>query len=73
MLFQCLLIKENHFWDYTFRFHRDIEVKKYESLLSTFRNNSIPSRKTINELLKIYPKDLFGFDYFEQYCVSDTE
>ena len=27
--------------------------KKYKSLWSTFRNNSIPSRKTINELLKI--------------------
>ena len=27
--------------------------RKYKSLLSTFRNNSIPSRKTINDLLKI--------------------
>ena len=37
--------------------------KKYKLLLSTFRNNSISSRKTKNKLLKIYPKDLFNFDY----------
>ena len=40
---------------------------KYKLLLSTFRNNDTPSRKTINELLKIYPNDLFNFDYLEQY------
>ena len=28
--------------------------KKYKLLLSTFRNNSTPSRKIINELLKSY-------------------
>ena len=27
--------------------------KKHKLLLSTFRNNNIPSRKTINELLKV--------------------
>ena len=33
----------------------------------------MPSRKIINELLKIYPKDLFNYDYLEQYWVFDTE
>ena len=47
--------------------------KKHDSLLSTFRNNSIPSRKRINELLKVYPRDLFNFDYFEHYLVLDIE
>ena len=47
--------------------------KKYELLLSTFRNNSTPSRQNINELLKSYPTDLFNFDYLEQYWVFDTE
>ena len=47
--------------------------KKYELLLSTFRNNSTPSRQKINELLKSYPTDLFNFDYLEQYWVFDTE
>ena len=31
--------------------------KKYELLLSKFRKNDIPSRKTINELVKIYCLD----------------
>ena len=39
--------------------------KKYELLLWKFRNDSTPSRKTINELLKIYPRDLFHFDYLD--------
>ena len=39
--------------------------KNYELFLSTFRNNSIPSRITINDLLKIYPRDLFNFGYLE--------
>ena len=47
--------------------------RKYELLLSTFRNNSTPSRQKINELLKSYPTDLFNFDYLEQYWVFDTE
>ena len=47
--------------------------KKYELLLSTFRNNSAPSRQKINELLKSYPTDLINFDYLEQYWVFDTE
>ena len=47
--------------------------KKYELLLSTFRNNSTPSRQKVNELLKSYPTDLFNFDYLEQYWVFDTE
>ena len=47
--------------------------KKYGLLLSTFRNNSTPSRQKINELLKSYPTDLFNFDYLEQYWVFDTE
>ena len=29
--------------------------------------------KTINELLKIYPNDLFNFDYLEQYWAFDNE
>ena len=47
--------------------------KNYYSLISTFRNNSTPSRKTINELLKIYPHDIFNFDYLGQYWVFDIE
>ena len=47
--------------------------KKYKLLLSTFMNNSISSRRTINELLKRYPKDLFNFDYLKQYWVFHTE
>ena len=47
--------------------------KKYELLLSTFRNNSIPLRKAINELLNISPRDLFNFDYLELYWVFDIE
>ena len=47
--------------------------KKYELLLSTFRNNSIPLRKAINELLNIYPRDLFNLDYLELYWVFDVE
>ena len=47
--------------------------KKYDSLLSTFINNSILSRKIMNELLKIYPKDLFNSDNLQQYWVFDTE
>ena len=45
--------------------------KKYELLWSTFRNDSTSSRKTINELLKIYLRD--NFDYLDQYWVFDTE
>ena len=41
--------------------------KKYKLLLSTFRNNSIPSRKTIQ------PYDLFNVEYLEQYWVFDTK
>ena len=47
--------------------------KNYYSLISTFRNNSTPSRKTINELLKIYPHDIFNFDYLGLYWVFDIE
>ena len=47
--------------------------KKYKLLLSTFRNNSTPSRKIINELLKSYSNDLFNFDYLKQYWVFDNE
>ena len=41
--------------------------KKYELLLSKFRKNDIPSRKTINELVKICSTSLFNLDYLEQY------
>ena len=47
--------------------------KRKKLLLSTFRNNNIPSRKTINELLKVYPSDIFNFDYLKQYWVFDNE
>ena len=47
--------------------------KKYKLLLSTFRNNNISSRKTINKLLKVYPKDVFNLDYLQQYWVFDEE
>ena len=39
--------------------------KKYELLLSKFRNSITPSRKTINDLLKVYPKDIFNFYYLK--------
>ena len=39
--------------------------KKYK-LLSTFKKNDTPSKEVIDELLKIYPKDLFNFDYLKQ-------
>ena len=73
MLFLFIQTKDNHFWDYMYHFHGDIEGKKYKLLLSTFRNNNTPSRKTINELLKIYPHDLFNFDYLEQYWIFDNQ
>ena len=47
--------------------------KKYKLLLPTFRNNNIPPRETINELLKIYPHDLINFDYLKQCWVFDNE
>ena len=47
--------------------------KKYKLLLSKFTKNAIPSRKTINELLKIYPEDSFNFDYLGQYWVFDIQ
>ena len=46
---------------------------KYKLLLSTFRNNSTPSKQETDGLLKIYPSDLFNFEYFEQYWIFDTE
>ena len=54
-------------------FPRGYKGKNYYSLISTFTNNSTPSRKTINELLKIYPHDIFNFDYLGQYWVFDNE
>ena len=47
--------------------------KKDELVLSTFRNDSTPSTKTINELLEIYARHLFNFDYLEQYWLFYTE
>lgn len=47
--------------------------KKHNLLLSTFMKNAIPSRKTVNELLKKYPEDLFNFDYLGQYWIFDIE
>ena len=47
--------------------------KKYKSLLSTFRNNSTPSKRKVNESLKTYLHELFNFDCSEQYWVFDTE
>ena len=47
--------------------------RKYNILLSTFRNNFTPLKQEINELLKTYHSDLFNFDYLEQYWVFDTE
>ena len=46
---------------------------KYKLLLSTFKNKDTHSRKAINELLKVYPKDIFNLDYFQQYSVFDGE
>ena len=48
-------------------------VEKYKLLLSTFGNNSTPSKQEIDELLKIYPCDLFNFVYLEQYWGFDNE
>ena len=47
--------------------------KKYKLLLSIFRSNNTPSRKIINDLLKIYPTSVFNFDYLRQYWVFDIE
>ena len=47
--------------------------KKYKLLLPIFRNNNTPSRKIINDLLKIYPTSVFNFDYLKQYWVFDNE
>ena len=33
----------------------------------------MPSRKIINELLKIYSSDLFNCKYLEQYWVFDND
>ena len=70
-LYLYFKIEENHFWSYTFQL--GYRGKKYKLLLSTFRNNSTPSKQKINELLKTYPKDLFNFDYLEQCWVFDVE
>ena len=73
MLFQFIETRENHFQDCTKSFAWGYKGKKCKLLLPTFRNNNTPSRKTINKLLKIYPDDLFNFDYLEQYQAFDNE
>ena len=40
---------------------------KKNKLLSVFRKNDIPSRIIVNELLEIYPKQLFNLNYLEQF------
>ena len=41
--------------------------KKYKLFLSVFRKSDIPSRIIVNELLEIYPKQLFTLNYLEQF------
>ena len=41
--------------------------KYLKPLLKPFRNNRIPSRKEVHEVLNIYPARFFHFDYLEQY------
>ena len=47
--------------------------QKYNLLLSTFRKNDTPSKRVIDELLKMYLSDLLNFDYLKQYWLFDTE
>ena len=60
-----LVLQLNIPWEY--------RGKKYQLLLSTFRINETSSRKTIQKLLKVYPKDIFNLDYLQQYWVFDEE
>ena len=46
---------------------------KHKLLLPIFRNNNTPSRKIINDLLKIYPASLFNLEYLEQYWVFEND
>lgn len=49
-------------------------IGKYlEPLLKLFRNNAIPSRKGVYELLNIYPVRYFNFNYLEQYWKIDKK
>ena len=43
------------------------KAKYLQALLKLFRNNRIPSRKEVHEVLNIYPARYFHFDYLEQY------
>ena len=54
-------------------FPREYRGKEYKLLLSTFKNNSTPTKEEINELLKIYPSGIFNFDYLEQYWIFDIQ
>ena len=65
--------KTESFLGLNISFPRGYRGKKYKLLLSTFWNNNIPIRKTINELLKAYPKDIFNYVYLGQYWVFDDE
>ena len=60
-----LVLQLNIPWEY--------RGKKYQLLLSTFRINETSSRKTIQKLLKVYPKDIFNLDYLQQYWLFDEE
>ena len=63
--------KRETFYSLNISFPWGYKRKKFKLLLSTFRNNSIPSRKIAKELVKIYPSVLFIFYYLEQYWVFD--
>ena len=41
------------------------KAKYLQALLKLFRNNRIPSRKEVHEVLNIYPARYFHFDYLE--------
>ena len=56
---------KREFLSYIFHFHGNIEVNEYQLLLSTIRNNSTPSKEIVDELLKVYPSDIFNFYYLE--------
>ena len=47
---------------------------KYKLLLSTLKKKKdTTSKKVIDELIEIYPINLFNFDYLKQYWLFDTE
>ena len=59
--------KRESFLGLNISFPGGYDGKKYKLLLSVFRKSDIPSRIIVNELLEIYPKQLFTLNYLEQF------